>query len=114
MKVYVQTVNKKPFEIDKVNFDPQTEEEEILQNVKTICNTPKNSVPMDRDFGVNTDFLDKPTPVAMAMIQNEIIEAVRKYEPRAYLESIHFDDDWNDGEGPASLRITIRIKHAEE
>ena len=100
--------------IAHIDFAPETVDEEIAQNVKTICATPKGSVPLDRDFGITTDFLDKPTPAAMAMIQNELIDVIAKYEPRAYLESISFEDDWNDGEGPASLRIIIRIKHVEE
>ena len=71
-----------------INFAPETEEEEILQNVRTICTTPKYSVPMDREFGVDMEALDLPTPAAMAKMQREIIQAVRKYEPRARIEEV--------------------------
>ena len=32
----------------------------VLQAIKIILTTPKGTVPMYRDFGVNMDFLDLP------------------------------------------------------
>lgn len=44
-----------------VNFAPETEVVEILQNVRTILATRKGSVPLDRDFGLSWQYLDAPT-----------------------------------------------------
>ena len=40
-------------ELGKINFAPSNIYEEVAQNVKTICTTPKYSVPLDRKFGVD-------------------------------------------------------------
>ncbi|MBQ3646183.1 MAG: GPW/gp25 family protein [Synergistaceae bacterium] len=92
--------------LDKVNFAPATEVEEIIQNVKTICTTTKYSVPLDRQFGINTEFLDRPTPKAMAAIQAELIQAVRKYEPRCKVTKIFFD---GDSDGKLNMKVRIRL-----
>ena len=89
-----------------VNFSPANVYEEIAQNVRIICTTPKYSVPMDRSFGVDANFVDRPTPKAMAQIQAEIIQAVRKYEPRCKVKKVIFDGD-NDGKLSVKVRVEI-------
>lgn len=73
-----------------VNFSPGSTREEILQNVRTIISTVKGSVPLDREFGIDGDIVDLPMPVAEAKVSNEIFRAIRRYEPRASVESISF------------------------
>ena len=90
----------------EINFAPANVYEEIAQNVKTICVTPKYSVPMDRDFGVDANFLDRPTPKAMAQIKSEIVQAIRKYEPRCKVRKISFDGDIN---GKLNMKVRIAI-----
>ena len=46
----------------EVNLSPANKYEEILQNVRTILATPVGSVPLDRDFGVDMRFIDRPLP----------------------------------------------------
>lgn len=92
-----------------VNFSPANVYEEIAQNVRIICTTPKYSVPMDRSFGVDANFVDRPTPKAMAQIQAEIIQAVRKYEPRCKVKKVIFDGD-NDGKLSVKVRVEIGKK----
>ena len=94
---------------EEINFAPTTEAEEIAQNVRTIITTPKYSVPMDRLFGVNAEIVDRPTPKAMAQLQAEIIQAVRKYEPRCRVRKVTFEGD-NDGK----LAVKVRIEILEE
>ena len=76
-----------------INFAPQSELEEILQNVRTICSTPKFSVPMDRELGVNAVFVDQPMSEVGARYKSEVIQAVRKFEPRARISRIEFFRD---------------------
>lgn len=73
-----------------VDFAPASEAAEILQNLRTIITTTKYSVPLDRDFGVNAEMLDKPMPVAQAQLQSEIIMAIKTYEPRVTVTGISF------------------------
>ena len=91
------------------NFAPANLIEEVAQNVRTICTTEKYSVPMDRLFGVDTAMLDSPTPKAMAALQAELIQAIRKYEPRCKVRKISFEGDIN-----GKLAVKVRIAVNEE
>ena len=76
-----------------INCAPGTSVEEILQNIRTIISTPKFSVPLDRDFGVDASFVDAPTLAAQAMITSEIFTAIKKYEPRVTVTNIDWEAD---------------------
>lgn len=73
-----------------ISLCPTNELEEIRQNIATILSTPKYSVPMYRDFGVEGGIVDKPTVIAKGKIISEIISAIRQYEPRVEVESVSF------------------------
>ena len=90
----------------EINFATENLIDEIAQNVKTICSTAKYSVSMDRLFGIDTAMLDRPTPKAMAALQAELIQAIRKYEPRCKVRKIIFEGDIN-GKLTAKVRIAI-------
>ncbi len=90
----------------EITFAPENVIEEVVQNVRTICTTPKYSVPMDRAFGVDVKMLDRPTPKAMAALQAEFTLAIRKYEPRCKVKKIYFDGD-KDGRLNFIVRILI-------
>ncbi len=53
--------------------------------------------------------LDRPTPRAMAAMQAEIVQAIRKYEPRCKVKRVSFDGDL-DGR----LNVKVRIEILEE
>lgn len=93
-------------ELNDIDFAPLSAVEEIAQNVKIICTTPKCSVPMDREFGIGAEMLDRPTPKAMALIQAEIIQAVKKYEPRCRVKKVSFDGNSN---GRLNMKVRISI-----
>lgn len=76
---------------EDVSFQPSSEREEILQNVRTILATRKGSVPLDRDLGLSWEHLDKPYPVARSLMTAAVIEAVESYEPRVRVESVEFE-----------------------
>ena len=93
-----------------VVFMPDNETQEILQNVMTVFLTQKYSVPLDRFFGIEGDFLDEAAGRARAKLQSEIVRAVRKYEPRARVKAIDFAADLN---GKIVPRIRVKIVSAE-
>ena len=90
----------------EINFAPSNLVEEVAQNVRTICTTPKYSVPMDRTFGIDATILDRPTPKAVAQIQAEITQKIRKYEPRCRVKHVGFEGNI-DGQLVAKVRIEI-------
>jgi hypothetical protein len=96
-----------------IEFAPTNTVTEILQNVRTILGTPKYSVPLDRDFGINATMLDEPLPVAQARLTAEIIAAVERWEPRAQVVRVSYADmttgDANDG----VLRPKVRVRIIE-
>ncbi len=65
----------------------------VLQNIALILATPKGSAPFYRDFGVTNEFLDKPLPVAKAMMISGVREAIEDWEPRAKVINISFEGD---------------------
>lgn len=98
-----------------IDFAPSTETAEILQNVRTIISTRKGSVPLDRDFGISWEHLDKPLPVARSLMQADVIDAIEQYEPRAKVLSVEFEGGVEDElEGVLRPRVTINIGDEEE
>jgi len=67
--------------------------EAILRNIAVILATRKGSVPLYRDFGLPWDFMDKPIPVAKAMMVAPVREAVETWEPRASVTNVDFAED---------------------
>lgn len=94
---------------DKIDFMPLSEQAEILQNVITICTTVKGSVPMDRELGINPVIIDEPVNIAKAKISSEIIEAVRKFEPRARVSSVDFEKLNEDGKLVPHIKVRILL-----
>lgn len=80
-------------DVPQIDFAPATVAEEVLQNVRTIISTIKYSVPMDREFDIDGTVVDRPINLAKAHLTNEIFRAVRRYEPRAVIESVEFTGD---------------------
>lgn len=93
-----------------VNFSPSSELEEILQNVRTIIGTRKGTVPLDRDFGLDWSFVDKPINVAQALVSAEVAKQVRKHEPRARIISISLVEDLTGAsDGKLIPKVTIGV-----
>ena len=93
-----------------VNFLPSSELEEILQNVRTIIGTRKGTVPLDRDFGLDWSFVDKPINVAQALVSAEVAKQVIKYEPRARIISISLVEDLTGAlDGKMIPKVTIGV-----
>ena len=82
---------------NEFSWQPDTELEEVIQNVRTILTTRRGSVPLDRGFGINTSLIDLPATVIKSRLTAEIIEAVERFEPRVRVESVKFLGDGADG-----------------
>jgi len=98
---------------EEVDFAPQGVVQEVLQNVRTILSTRKGTVPLDRDFGLDWSFIDAPTPMAMMQAREEIIDALERYEPRAVVESIEFDQTADAKEGLLRPKVKVSIEETQ-
>ena len=93
-----------------ISFAPGTLVAEVLQNVRTILATRKGTVPLDRDFGLEWEHVDKPIHIAQALIQAEIIEAVERWEPRAAIDKIEFGKESEEAmDGLLNPIVTLSI-----
>lgn len=100
---------------DEINFMPGSETEEILQNVRTILSTRVGTVPLHRDFGISWEHVDKPLPVAQALMRSAIIEAIEEFEPRATVDSVEFEESIDDAMcGITRPRVIVSIGDDEE
>lgn len=99
----------------KINFAPATVAEEVVQNVRTIIATQVGTVPLFRDFGVSWDGIDRPLPVAKALVRAAVIDAVQTYEPRAVVDSVEWDAGTGDAmEGLLHPVVTISLADGVE
>lgn len=76
-----------------IDFTPKNISAEVLQNVRTILATRRGSVPLDRAFGISWEHLDEPLPIAKMHTMSDVIDAVRRYEPRAVIEDVGISAD---------------------
>ena len=56
----------------------------------------EGSVPLERSYGIDVDLVDDPSVVAQALLQQEIIEKVEKYEPRVLVKSVEISIEGSD------------------
>jgi len=95
----------------KINLSPETEIDEIMQNIAVLLATPKGSVPLDRDMGLPMAFLDKPVPVAEALLVAEVNEVVPLYEPRVVVVNTTFEFDADD---PGRMVPIVEVEVVDE
>ena len=99
---YLVTANDKP----KIDFAPENEVIEVLQNVRTILSTIKYEIPLNRQFGMDGSIIDLPIQQAQAKWSAEIFSQVKQYEPRAIIESISFTAEL-DGKLVPTVEVRI-------
>lgn len=93
--------------LDKINFSPGSRTEEIVQNVKTLLSTRRGSVPLDRALGVDMRAVDAPMQRAAAAFRVEIVEALRRFEPRCRV--VRVDIDGEADTGALMPKVVVRI-----
>lgn len=89
-----------------VTFDyTNGEVADIKRCLETLYQTPEGTCPLDREFGINTDFVGMPIDVAKNLFAVEITDKTDRYEPRATIKTINFDTG-DDGQLKAEVVIT--------
>ena len=95
-------------QLNEIKILPENELEEIAQNVKTILATVKNSVPLDRGFGIDKQILDLPIGIARAKITAAVVVAINKFEPRVRVKRVFYSDsNSSDGQLTPNVEVTI-------
>jgi phage baseplate assembly protein W len=88
--------------------NPETELEEIIQNVRTILSTPKGTVPLMRDFGVSWQIVDTLSPELEMKMKEEIYFQIERWEKRAKVRKIKIETS-NEGEVKATVTIETKF-----
>lgn len=79
-----------------LNLDPETDEEEVAQNVVALGMTPQGTVPLERAMGMPMKYLHRHTISAKAIYESELIDQMDQYETRAALAGAAYDFTSND------------------
>ncbi len=95
-----------------ITIAPESLAEEVLQNVRMILCTPVGSLPLDRDFGLDFSVLDQPLPRARALLSAEIAAKVARYEPRAQVTRVDWDQAQalEAADGRLAPAVKVRIQ----
>lgn len=64
--------------------------QEIIRCLNTLYSTVEGTQPMDREFGLSIDCVDKPLPIAKNLYTLDVIEKTEKYEPRVEVSDVTF------------------------
>ena len=79
-----------------LTLEPSSTEAEIVQNIYCILKTTLGSVPHLRDYGLDSDPLHRPIPIARTAYTSALVNAISLYEQRAHVQHVSFDTDPND------------------
>ena len=80
------------------------ENERISQNISNLTQLQKGDLAYDRELGVRTEWIDKPTRAYTAQMMSEITEMLNDREPRV-TSTVEIDDNEN---------LTVVMDEAEE
>lgn len=90
----------------RIQFDYSApESEDILRCLKTLYATEEGSQPLDRGFGLNWGFIDKPMLVAQQEYAFEVIRKTKEYEPRVKVEEVTYELDSKSGRMNPVIRL---------
>lgn len=92
---------------NSIDFAPDSVLKEINQNLRTILTTPRGSVPLDRDFGIDMSVIDLPIPLYKAKLTADIYDTIPKYEPRVKVVDVTYEHDVLSGRSKPIVKVAI-------
>lgn len=81
----------------------------LEQEIRTVLATRKGSVPLDRDFGLSWEFVDKPMTEAMPYMVAEIGQQLERFVPRIRVRDISFTST-EPVKGVLQPTVTVEIR----
>lgn len=83
----------------------RTRNEEIVQNVENILSRIKGNIPLSREKGIDTEFIDEPTNIVQALMIGIVIDEIERDEPRFKVDEVIYDNS-----NQASGKLIIKVK----
>lgn len=68
---------------------------ELDRQLSLLLSTREGTMPLDREFGLNMDFLDMPPEAAKSLYTAEVTEKVAKFIPAVRVQAV----TWNPAAG---------------
>lgn len=82
-----------------------SEIEQIEVNLKNLYATKEGTQPLDREFGLNIDFVGDPLPVAKNKFAVEVVRKTAIYEPRVKVTEVTYEEDSTNGRLIPSIHL---------
>ena len=82
-------------------------QEELDRQLALLLSTVEGSMPLDREFGVNMDYIDKPIEVAKSLYAAEVTKKILKFIDKVRVEEITWQ--WTEN---GTLRPKVAITGA--
>ena len=86
--------------LESIDLNPTDEAAEIAQNIAAVLATPKGSVPLQRDLGLEMNYLDAPNALAVMQLEMEMTNALDAFEPRAEVSQVSAEQTDNGTMNP--------------
>lgn len=67
---------------------------ELDRQLALLLSTPEGSMPLDREFGINMDFVDKPPETVKSLYTAEVTKKIPKFIPWVRVKEV----SWSYGE----------------
>lgn len=80
-----------------IDLAPSSVYKEVIQNIAIILETVQKSCPMLRGLGIPGDLYGRPLNVMENLAVGTIYDQIEKYEPRAILSEVRFEEDYSTG-----------------
>ena len=77
---------------------------ELDRQLALLLSTREGTMPLDREFGLNMDFVDMPPEVAKSLYTAEVTEKVAKFIPTVKVREITWD---TGGQGNLIAKVVI-------
>lgn len=78
----------------------------VRKNLELLYATRAGEQGLDRDFGLDMDGLDLPSPRAKALLAAEYVRKTQKYEPRAKVVRV----EWPETEdGRLKAKVVVKL-----
>ena len=81
---------------------------QVAENLALLYATREGEQPLDREFGLSTDFLNLPMPAARAQLSAQIIRKTSQYESRARVVKVEWEDT-NAAQGKLCPKVVVEL-----
>lgn len=83
----------------------RTRNEEIIQNIENILSRIKGNVPLNREKGIDTGFIDEPINIVQALMVGVVMDEIERDEPRFQVDEVIYDNS-----SQSSGKLIIKVK----